>query len=284
MMDSHLPDVFQRRESEVRSYCRSFPAVFEKAHGAYLFDRDGNRYTDFFCGAGALNYGHNPPALKRTLLDYLASDGVVHSLDMATVAKQRFLEATFRSAAGEREPFSALSEPSRLRIWWCCRSQSVATGCRCRSCCSSPSLIFGNMANIAVLFVATIWLSSPQPPPCRYGVLEQELVTLTREFSQLGAEVRGLGLIFGLKLNSPEIAQAIASECFAGGLIIELCGARRDTLKFLPPLVIDLPVLREGLCILRKAIEVTLDADESQPHIALAGGRKLREHDRSACR
>src|SRR6478672_10903104 len=92
MTNSHLPDVFQRRESEVRSYCRSFPVVFEKAHGAYLFDRDGKRYTDFFCGAGALNYGHNPPALKRTLLDYLASDGVVHSLDMATVAKQRFLE------------------------------------------------------------------------------------------------------------------------------------------------------------------------------------------------
>ena len=92
MTNSHLPDVFQKRESEVRSYCRSFPDVFETALGAYLFDRDGNRYINFFCGAGALNYGHNPPALKRTLLDYLASDGIVHSLDMATVANRRLLE------------------------------------------------------------------------------------------------------------------------------------------------------------------------------------------------
>ena len=37
-------------------------------------------------------FGHNNPALKAPLLDYLASDGIVHSLDMATAAKQRFLE------------------------------------------------------------------------------------------------------------------------------------------------------------------------------------------------
>jgi diaminobutyrate-2-oxoglutarate transaminase len=58
-------------------------------------DTEGRRYLDFFAGAGALNYGHNNPVLKQALLDYLASDGIVHSLDMATSAKQRFLE-TFR--------------------------------------------------------------------------------------------------------------------------------------------------------------------------------------------
>ena len=30
--------------------------------------------------------------MKAVLLDYLGSDGVVHGLDMATVAKERFLE------------------------------------------------------------------------------------------------------------------------------------------------------------------------------------------------
>jgi diaminobutyrate-2-oxoglutarate transaminase len=102
MTNSDVPDVFQRRESAVRSYSRSFPAVFEKAHDAYLFDRAGNRYIDFFCGAGALNYGHNPSTLKRVLLDYLESDGVVHSLDMATFAKQRFLEEFEATILGPR--------------------------------------------------------------------------------------------------------------------------------------------------------------------------------------
>ena len=83
--------VFDRLESCVRSYCRSFPTVFEKAQGALLYDRQGKSYIDFLSGAGSLNYGHNPPAIKRALLDYLGSDGVAHALDMATLAKERFL-------------------------------------------------------------------------------------------------------------------------------------------------------------------------------------------------
>lgn len=85
-------NTFQRRESEVRSYIRSFPVLFEKASGARLYDREGLEYIDFFAGAGALNYGHNPAAMKQALIRYLESDGVTHSLDMATDAKERFLE------------------------------------------------------------------------------------------------------------------------------------------------------------------------------------------------
>jgi diaminobutyrate-2-oxoglutarate transaminase len=85
-------NIFQRRESEVRSYIRSFPVVFETARGSHLIDREGRRYLDFFCGAGALNYGHNPAAMKEALIRYLTADGVAHSLDMATTAKQEFLE------------------------------------------------------------------------------------------------------------------------------------------------------------------------------------------------
>ncbi|MBN9101165.1 MAG: aminotransferase class III-fold pyridoxal phosphate-dependent enzyme, partial [Pseudonocardia sp.] len=54
-------------ESRVRSYCRSWPVVFDTAVGSRLTDVDGNSYLDFFAGAGALNYGHNPPALKKPL-------------------------------------------------------------------------------------------------------------------------------------------------------------------------------------------------------------------------
>ncbi|MEU2873137.1 diaminobutyrate--2-oxoglutarate transaminase [Streptomyces olivoreticuli] len=84
--------VFETLESEVRSYCRSWPAVFDRAHGSRMYDEDGHTYLDFFAGAGALNYGHNNPVLKRALLDYLERDGVTHGLDMATTAKRAFLE------------------------------------------------------------------------------------------------------------------------------------------------------------------------------------------------
>ena len=84
--------VFNRLESEVRGYIRTFPTLFSKARGATLIGEDGREYVDFFSGAGTLNYGHNNPVLKQRLVDYLASDGLVHGLDMATVAKRDFLE------------------------------------------------------------------------------------------------------------------------------------------------------------------------------------------------
>lgn len=83
---------FATLESEVRSYCRAFPAVFIRAVGSEIFDEDGRRYLDFFSGAGALNYGHNNPRLKQRIKDYLDADGVTHSLDMATGAKREFLQ------------------------------------------------------------------------------------------------------------------------------------------------------------------------------------------------
>jgi diaminobutyrate-2-oxoglutarate transaminase len=86
-------DTFTRLESEVRSYCRAWPTVFTGARGSWLTDEAGDRYLDLFAGAGALNYGHNDPAIKAALLDHLADDHVVHSLDMSTTAKRDFLDA-----------------------------------------------------------------------------------------------------------------------------------------------------------------------------------------------
>lgn len=86
------PNIFDRLESEVRSYCRAFPAVFRKAKGPFLYDENGEEYLDFFTGAGTLNYGHNNPVVKQAVLDYLSNDGVVHALDLWTTAKREFLE------------------------------------------------------------------------------------------------------------------------------------------------------------------------------------------------
>lgn len=83
--------IFEELESEVRSYIRSFPTIFTKASGNKLWDVDGKEYIDFFAGAGALNYGHNHPKMKEKLIAYIAGDGITHSLDMATKAKEQFL-------------------------------------------------------------------------------------------------------------------------------------------------------------------------------------------------
>jgi diaminobutyrate-2-oxoglutarate transaminase len=84
-------EVFDRLESNVRSYCRSFPAVFSTAKGSVLTAADGRTYIDFLAGAGALNFGHNHPAIIAKVVEYLTNGGVVHALDMHTEAKAELL-------------------------------------------------------------------------------------------------------------------------------------------------------------------------------------------------
>lgn len=84
--------IFDRLESEVRGYIRSFPTIFTKAQNAVLTNEAGDQYIDFLAGAGTLNYGHNNPVIKQALLNYLESDGIIHGLDMATSAKKHFMQ------------------------------------------------------------------------------------------------------------------------------------------------------------------------------------------------
>ena len=85
-------EIFAQNESQVRSYCRSFPVVFEKAEMSSMYTEDGKKYIDFFCGAGAVNYGHNNEIINESLIEYLRSKGIMHALDMHTKAKKDFIE------------------------------------------------------------------------------------------------------------------------------------------------------------------------------------------------
>lgn len=82
---------FENYESEVRSYCRSFPTVFVSASNARIIDEDGRSYIDFFAGAGVLNFGHNDPRMKQAMIEFLQADGIAHGLDMYTSTKREFL-------------------------------------------------------------------------------------------------------------------------------------------------------------------------------------------------
>lgn len=83
--------IFETLESNVRSYSRSFPQVFQKAKGSFLYGSNGEEYIDFLMGAGALNYGHNNDYIKAQLLEYMAGDNIMQGLDMFTVAKSDFI-------------------------------------------------------------------------------------------------------------------------------------------------------------------------------------------------
>src|SRR5699024_4131974 len=93
---THDISIFSERESEVRSYSRNWPAVFYTSKGATITTVDGEEHTDFFGGAGALNYRHNDDDITAAPLEYIERDGITHSLAKYTVAKRKFLE-TFSS-------------------------------------------------------------------------------------------------------------------------------------------------------------------------------------------
>jgi diaminobutyrate-2-oxoglutarate transaminase len=88
-----MSTIFDDIESEVQSYARAFPIIFNRAKGSWLYDEEGKGYLDFLAGAGTLNYGHNNDHLKEPLLKYIQDDGITHGLDLHTMAKEKFLHA-----------------------------------------------------------------------------------------------------------------------------------------------------------------------------------------------
>ena len=109
--------IFDEIESEVQSYARSFPRVFNKAKMEHLYDNDGNMYLDFLAGAGTLNYGHNNPLFKEDLLKYIMEDGITHGLDMHTKAKGEFLEA-FNEKILKPTLRRVYTELERTKVYW----------------------------------------------------------------------------------------------------------------------------------------------------------------------
>ncbi|MCG8425050.1 MAG: diaminobutyrate--2-oxoglutarate transaminase [Proteobacteria bacterium] len=84
-------EVFLNYESEVRTYCRTFSAVFAKAKDSHLYSETGQEYIDFLCGAGALNYGHNNNIIMNAVIEYMKANGVMLTLDLHSKAKKEFI-------------------------------------------------------------------------------------------------------------------------------------------------------------------------------------------------
>lgn len=85
------------RESNARTYPRHLPLAIREAHGVTVTDMDGNEYYDCLAGAGSLALGHNHPRAVEAMEGALDADRPVHTLDISTPAKERFVDTLFES-------------------------------------------------------------------------------------------------------------------------------------------------------------------------------------------
>ena len=105
-MDDHhtneaLLDRQAGRESNARTYPRGLPMAIAEAEGVELVDVDGNRYYDCLAGAGTLALGHNHPAAVGAMRDVLDEKRPLHTLDITTPVKDRFVDTLFDSLPDE---------------------------------------------------------------------------------------------------------------------------------------------------------------------------------------
>ncbi len=84
-----------RTESNARSYPRKFPIAINKAKGSWIEDVQGNSYLDFLCGAGTLALGHNDDEVNQAMVDLIQSGAPLHTLDLTTPTKDKFVETIF---------------------------------------------------------------------------------------------------------------------------------------------------------------------------------------------
>ena len=94
------------------------------------------------------------------------------------------------------------------------------------------------------------------------STLERKLSMAASEMPAI-AEVRGRGAMMAIELvrpgtlePDPALAKAVVATCAEHGVIALSCGTYGNVLRLLPPLVIEQPLLEEGLDILLSALRI----------------------------
>jgi len=119
-----------------------------------------------------------------------------------------------------------------------------------------------NLAFVAASAALKLWRGDTfaETIRARSSVLHARLEQLAQDF---GAELRGIGMLRGLRWADRDVASAISRNAFGRGLIAETCGARNDVLKLLPPLLIEPGELNTGLTILEDSLRDVLGAPQN---------------------
>ena len=129
-MDTHTNKYFTDRqngyESSARSYPRKFPVALVKAKGSWVEDADGRKYLDFLCGAGTLALGHNDDGINKAMIDLISSGAPLHTLDLTTPVKDRFVETIFSTLPPELR--------SEAKIQFCSPSGTDAADAAIKLC------------------------------------------------------------------------------------------------------------------------------------------------------
>ncbi|BBV98164.1 MULTISPECIES: aspartate aminotransferase family protein [Pseudomonas] len=85
----------QQQESNARSYPRRIPLALKRARGIYVEDVEGRQFIDCLAGAGTLALGHNHPVVVEAIQRVLADELPLHTLDLTTPVKDRFVQDLF---------------------------------------------------------------------------------------------------------------------------------------------------------------------------------------------
>ena len=80
----------KKLEGSAVSYPRGLPMAMKRAKGATVEDVDGNRYIDFFGGAGVMNVGHANPDVLKAVSEQLPL--LTHALDIPNPARHDLVE------------------------------------------------------------------------------------------------------------------------------------------------------------------------------------------------
>ncbi|MCX2492867.1 aspartate aminotransferase family protein [Pedobacter sp. PF22-3] len=82
---------FQRaHEGSIVSYPVAMPIAISHAKGSIIEDVDGNRFIDFFSGAGVLNVGHSNPYVLSYVREQ--QEKLVHALDFPTANRMQLVQ------------------------------------------------------------------------------------------------------------------------------------------------------------------------------------------------
>lgn len=215
-----------RRESNARSYPRRFPLALKSASGCRVTDVEGRTYLDCLAGAGTLALGHNHPEVIASLQDVLASGLPLHTLDLVTPVKDRFVSDIFDTLpAGLREEAKiqfcspsgtdAVEAAIKLAKTATGRTDVIAfRGAYHGMSQGSLSLMgsLGPKAAIGQLVPGTHFFPYPYAYRCPFGRGGDETATLAAEyFEKALRDPEG-----GIKLPAAVILEAVQGE---GGVI-----------------------------------------------------------------
>jgi diaminobutyrate-2-oxoglutarate transaminase len=86
-------------------------------------------------------------------------------------------------------------------------------------------------------------------------MMHQLLQEIVDSYPEHDFVVRGKGMMQAIDLGNGTLSKAIANDCFENGMLFGPCGIGGEVMKFIPPLTIPEEDLKQGMTILKEAVD-----------------------------